>query len=577
MRNWIVTSALCLIIGTASSQNIAINEDGSAPDPSAMLDISSTNKGILVPRLITHTAIAAPATGLLVYNTTTSTFWFFNGTDWIEITFPVAEIRDADSDTWVTVEYTADEDIIRFGAASDTSQMHFDGKTLHWTNNNIFIGDQSGALNSGENNTYLGFRTGSNVNAGSRSVVIGSRAAETATSLSDQLIIGFQAGSSLTNPSDANTFIGGSAGRNAITTRFNTFVGTKAGLLATGNDNTFIGDRAGERVTSATQNTYVGGMAGARNKTGNYNVAIGHGAHGDIDYNNPVTAQNNVYIGRLAGKLNNSNANVMVGANSGEHFDVGWNNTFVGYRSGRGPTSGSNHTGANNAFFGYQSGMKITSGNKNTVLGAEAGDKITSHSGNVFIGYKAGWNFNQSNTLIIANDEDAQDVLIYGLFRAHGNGPKVAINQTSGLPNATFTVNGSAYKTDGGINWSIPSDKRIKRDIKEFNDGIKVVMQLQPVKFRYTENSGAFDTESQIIGFIAQDVEKLAPYMVSQFDDSEGTSGLSDKRILDESALNKVLVNAIQEQQAQIVSLEDRIAKLEKLLLRENAVVSEVK
>jgi microcystin-dependent protein len=50
---------------------VAVNVDQSGPDPSAMLDISSTTQGLLAPRMTAdqRTAIAGPATGLLVYQT----------------------------------------------------------------------------------------------------------------------------------------------------------------------------------------------------------------------------------------------------------------------------------------------------------------------------------------------------------------------------------------------------------------------------------------------------------------------------------------------------------------------------
>ena len=55
-----------LSINKLLSQNVAINADGSAPDGSAMLDIKSTTKGLLIPRMTTvqRTAIPAPAIGL---------------------------------------------------------------------------------------------------------------------------------------------------------------------------------------------------------------------------------------------------------------------------------------------------------------------------------------------------------------------------------------------------------------------------------------------------------------------------------------------------------------------------------
>lgn len=58
------------------AQNIAINGTGNLPDTSAMLDISSTNKGFLAPRMTTieQNAIPLPANGLLIFNTTDNLF-----------------------------------------------------------------------------------------------------------------------------------------------------------------------------------------------------------------------------------------------------------------------------------------------------------------------------------------------------------------------------------------------------------------------------------------------------------------------------------------------------------------------
>ncbi len=64
---------------------IGINTDGSAPDASAMLDVVSTDKGVLIPRLtqIQRNAIASPATGLLVFQSdNTPGFYYYNGTTW---------------------------------------------------------------------------------------------------------------------------------------------------------------------------------------------------------------------------------------------------------------------------------------------------------------------------------------------------------------------------------------------------------------------------------------------------------------------------------------------------------------
>lgn len=57
-----------------AQNGIAINSDGSAPDPSAILDVKSTSRGLLIPRLTSsqRLAIVAPASGLMVFQYTTS-------------------------------------------------------------------------------------------------------------------------------------------------------------------------------------------------------------------------------------------------------------------------------------------------------------------------------------------------------------------------------------------------------------------------------------------------------------------------------------------------------------------------
>ncbi|NVO03102.1 MAG: hypothetical protein HXX09_10435 [Bacteroidetes bacterium] len=65
-------------------QNVSINSTGNLPDPSSMLDVSSTDKGLLIPRMTTaqRTAIASPAKGLLVFDNDLSEFWYYNGAFW---------------------------------------------------------------------------------------------------------------------------------------------------------------------------------------------------------------------------------------------------------------------------------------------------------------------------------------------------------------------------------------------------------------------------------------------------------------------------------------------------------------
>lgn len=70
----------------AFSQSVSINNNAAVADTSAILDVSSTAKGLLIPRMTAaqKTTIANPATGLLIYQTDGSTgFYYYNGTTWL--------------------------------------------------------------------------------------------------------------------------------------------------------------------------------------------------------------------------------------------------------------------------------------------------------------------------------------------------------------------------------------------------------------------------------------------------------------------------------------------------------------
>jgi len=57
------------------------------PAASSILEVTSTTKGFLPPRMTTvqRNAIASPASGLVIYNTTSSAFNYYNGSTWIEL------------------------------------------------------------------------------------------------------------------------------------------------------------------------------------------------------------------------------------------------------------------------------------------------------------------------------------------------------------------------------------------------------------------------------------------------------------------------------------------------------------
>ncbi len=70
------------------AQSVSINNDGSQPHSSAMLEVKSIGKGFLMPRMTMgqRNMILSPATGLMIYQTdNTPGYYYYNGAAWVAI------------------------------------------------------------------------------------------------------------------------------------------------------------------------------------------------------------------------------------------------------------------------------------------------------------------------------------------------------------------------------------------------------------------------------------------------------------------------------------------------------------
>jgi len=103
------------------------------------------------------------------------------------------------------------------------------------------------------------------------------------------------------------------------------------------------------------------------------------------------------------------------------------------------------------------------------------------------------------------------------------------------------------------------SDQRLKENISDSTDGLAVVNALRPVRYDWKEGYGN-DQKNQL-GFIAQEVETVFPEAVSEWKVNKIDETVY--KTVGPSALIPVLVKAIQEQQALITSLTERITALE--------------
>lgn len=145
MRILFIFSVLFISTLTLTAQNVGIGT--TAPNGSALLDVTSTTKGLLIPRMTSaqRLAITTPAAGLLVYETTTSSFWFYNGSVW-------NQIGTGGVSPWTvsgTNIYNSNTGNVGIGTSSPTSKFHIAGNNMLINGTNPIIQFQQSGTNTG--------------------------------------------------------------------------------------------------------------------------------------------------------------------------------------------------------------------------------------------------------------------------------------------------------------------------------------------------------------------------------------------------------------------------------------------
>jgi len=121
-------------------------------------------------------------------------------------------------------------------------------------------------------------------------------------------------------------------------------------------------------------------------------------------------------------------------------------------------------------------------------------------------------------------------------------------------PTDKLSVNGTASKPGGGT-WAVFSDERLKKIKGNFNSGLSAVMKLQPLRYEYKpDNALGIKSEGEHIGFGAQAVQKVIPEAV--------TMNSSGYLMVNNDPIIWTMLNAIKEQQKEIVELKSQIRQL---------------
>ncbi len=409
-------------LGTFSSlfyaqQNVGIGT--TTPNSSAMLDIVSTTKGVLIPRAETS-AISSPVAGLIVYQPSDNSVYYHNGTVWQKLSG--GSIVDADGDTRVTA--------LNATGSVDSILFEIDGQKKlvmkRSPGGDLMMEPLQGGLNS-----FFGHDAGQSHTTGSFNSGFGADALKSLEHANFNTGIGYGTLSS-NNSGAMNTALGASALTTNTFGNFNTANGVSAlQMNITGSYNVASGFNALRTNSEGYNNTSIGANALWANTMGSGNLAAGYRAL----YNN-TTANGNVAIGREAlANVTTLHQLVAVGDSALHYNQLGWvsnedgtENTAVG-----GKAMLSNTLGKWNAAFGYQAMRANTTGHNNTAIGNGALLKKSSGSGNTAAG---------SGTLWSLLSGDGNTALGSGAIGFNQTGSyNVALGWRSGFNNITGSNN----------------------------------------------------------------------------------------------------------------------------------------
>ena len=439
----------------SNSQSFAINTDGSTANASALLDVKSTTRGLLIPRMskAEKQAITSPATGLLVFQDLPDSagFHFYNGSAWIWL----GDVANTDSLSWKTTGNSNIRSTSFIGTLNDNALRfrirNISSGILDSATQNTSLGYKTLFTNStGYGNTALGFRALSSNTTGSETVAIGDSALNTNQTGVGLVAIGFKALTKNKSGSE-NTAVGYQALANDTTGFANTAIGAYTLYLnSRGFANTAVGSSALSSVSTGQFNTAVGQAAlYLHNKFGG-NTAVGSNA-----LQNDTTGFNNTAIG-LSSMLSNTNGtyNTAVGTESLKNHNNTDRNTALGSLA-----LFSDISGIENTVVGYDALHANTTGFYNTAIGSNANVTANNLTNATAIGYRA--MVGQSNSMVLGSIAGVNSALTNtkvgigtttpsSILDVHGSF-QLGINGTSNTEMIKVTVNKDLAVIPGGV------------------------------------------------------------------------------------------------------------------------------
>jgi trimeric autotransporter adhesin len=550
------------------SQGVGIGT--TTPDSSAVLDITTASKGLLIPRMSTTSinSINIPAKGLLVYDSLINQFKVNIGSR----TAPNFQTIGP-GNAWNIGGNTGINPANQFIGNTDNQPLRF-------RINNI----QAGELHPATGNIFWGLRAGASNTTGFSNTAIGTDALNLNTNKTNLVAIGDSAlfhngqGSTASTDGTSNTALGSKSLFANTTGNTNTAIGSKSLFSNTsGNNNTAAGALTLSANTAGFQNTAIGNFALQSNTTGSdltaigvdalfanttgfVNTAIGFAAlfsnttgsfntaNGEFSMHDNTTGSGNTAVGNFALQFNTTGGNNSAfGINALFLNKTGFQNTALGNFSLK-----NNTTGHDNIAAGVNALINDTSGSSNTALGNFAGDLAKTDNNNTFIGFGA----NNTSGIALSNST------------ALGFGAAITASNQVRFGNASTTSIG------GVVGYTTLSDGRLKQNIQDNVKGIDFIMKLHPVTYQlnlnalnkklnstkqvndFYKNVSNENSNTIFSGFIAQEVEQAAKESGYNFSGIDKPKNENDFYGLRYTDFVVPLVKAVQQQQQMIEALQ---------------------
>lgn len=453
-----------------TAQSVAINDDGTTAHASAMLDVkvsAAAKKGVLIPRMTStqRIAIASPAAGLMVYDTSTKSFFYFNGTAWVNM------------------------------AGSSSGPWTVSGSNIYNTNSgNVGVGTSAprARFNVAINRPVLfGYDT---LGKGVKTFWLPSKAAFRSGVVNDPFEQGVPYNWDYTKIGYASFAAGGDC-------------------LASGNYSTAFGDLA---VSTGYASFSAGLIAQAM---GDYSAAFGEysAAMGDISFAaNSAVAQADQSAAFNSG---NANGNGSFAANIGyaeaDNSAAFGSDNIMRTRSGfaigeyADPITALVETSNNeqNPLFIIGNGIYGARKNALTVL-------RNGRIGMAKLPASAGGAFNATLQIKSIGSYHALQLEAYSTTNKWSFG--VSTNMGLYYNNA---LRGTFSSTTGG--YTAVSDMRLKKDIMALGPVLQQLMALKPYTYHLKDNEA---TDPLSYGFMAQEVMDIMPGLVTQLQSEDGTN-----------------------------------------------------